>query len=84
VLLLMSVIYAAGMVPHYGLYAKSNDKAIMFSHVSSFAVFAIFVLILYPYTTFYAVPFSLLLSFVWMGLFKQVAYMTSTDENVKH
>jgi O-antigen/teichoic acid export membrane protein len=84
VLLLMSVIYAAGMVPHYGLYAKRNDKAIMFSHVSSFAVFAIFVLILYPYTTFYAVPFSLLLSFVWMGLFKQVAYMTSTDENVKH
>ncbi len=75
VLLGMAIVYAIGMVPHYGLYARGSDRAIMFSHVSSLAVFGGIVVLLGRAWPLYAVPWALAGSFSWMGGLKLWLYM---------
>lgn len=73
-LLTVSVAYAIGMIPHYGLYAYSGDKSIVFAHISSLAIFIISLAITSPFYPFEATACSLIAAFVWMGLFKHWQY----------
>ena len=75
VLLSMAVIYAMGMVPHYGLYAIGADRSIMFAHISSLAVFVISVVLMLKALPLYVVPLSLVVAFSWMGGLKMWLYL---------
>jgi O-antigen/teichoic acid export membrane protein len=74
VLLAVAVVYSAGMVPHYGLYAKGADRSIVIAHVSSLLIFAFSTYLFSQLTLHYAVPLGLLAAFSWMGVFKLLAY----------
>ncbi|MFG6535311.1 lipopolysaccharide biosynthesis protein [Sulfitobacter sp. 1A16787] len=69
-LLLMAVIYALGMVAHYGLYAHGADKSILFAHISSLLVFFTAVTLLANLLPFEATAVALNLGFAWMGMLK--------------
>ncbi len=73
-LLGMTVIYAVGMVPHYGLYARGADKTIVFAHVSSLLVFGVVVAVLATIVPQAATACALIAAFLWMGLFKLWRY----------
>lgn len=73
-LLLMSVIYAIGMVPHYGLYAHGADKTILFAHVSSLGIFVIGLTLTSSYYPLEATAYALFAAFAWMGGYKFVRY----------
>ncbi len=67
ILLVMVVIYAVGMVPHYGLYARGADRSILFAQLSSLIVFAVLVALTVGSWPLYAVPLALIGAFMWMG-----------------
>jgi hypothetical protein len=73
-LLSVTVIYAGGMIPHYGLYAMRADRSIMFAHLSSLVVFFVVVALLASTTPLYTVPYALLAAFTWMGIYKLWRY----------
>lgn len=73
-LLLVSIIYNVGMVPHYGLYARGADRSIFFAYVSSLPVFAIATALSAPYYPLEAAAFGLLAAFTWMGGLNLVQY----------
>ncbi len=75
VLLVMVVIYAIGMVPHYGLYAFGADRIIMLSHLSSLGIFILMVALMVGTWPFFAVPLALIGSFSWMGGVKLWFYL---------
>jgi O-antigen/teichoic acid export membrane protein len=66
-LLILAVVHGIGMVPHYALYARGADRAIVFSHVSSLAVFAVIIALTADKWPLYAVPVGLIGAFLWMG-----------------
>jgi O-antigen/teichoic acid export membrane protein len=74
VLLAVAVVYSAGMVPHYGLYAKGADRSIVFAHVSSLVIFALAAYLFSHVTLRYAAPLALFAAFTWMAVFKLLAY----------
>lgn len=73
-LLGMTVIYAIGMIPHYGLYAYGADKSIIFAHVSSLLVFGIVLLAVAKIAPMAATAYALNAAFLWVGLFKWWRY----------
>lgn len=73
-LLSMVVIYAIGMIPHYGLYAKGSDRSIMIAHISSLLVFVVVVWLTARIAPLEAAAYGLLAAFTWMGLFKYWRY----------
>lgn len=80
-LLGMTIIYAIGMVPHYGLYARGADKSIVIAHVSSLLVFGVVVAALATLAPQAAAACALIASFLWMGLFKQWRYRTLNKDS---
>jgi O-antigen/teichoic acid export membrane protein len=74
ILLCMTVVYAAGMVPHYALYAQGGDKIIVLAHVSSLLVFGVVVAVLANLTPLAATAYALLAAFLWMGAVKYFCY----------
>lgn len=73
-LLAVAVVYAVGMIPHYGLYARGADRSIIVAHVSSLIVFAIVVVLLAKLAPLEAAAYGLLAAFAWMGGFKLYQY----------
>src|SRR5690606_26241984 len=73
-LLASMVLYAIGMVPHYGLYAKGRDKPIVKSHVLGLVVFVPMVWLVAQYDAYLAVPAGLVLVFLVILVFKSVVY----------
>ncbi|MGB0466066.1 MAG: lipopolysaccharide biosynthesis protein [Pontibacterium sp.] len=74
ILLAGAVIYAVGMVPHYGLYARKADKAIVFSHITSLVVFVIVSFLCAEMLPLEAPAIGLAVAFVWMLFVKQYMY----------
>lgn len=74
-LLIMAVIYAIGMVPHYGLYARGADRSIVFAHISSLLVFILIIALTVAHWPMYTAPLALIGAFTWMGGFKLWAYI---------
>lgn len=76
-LLSMMMIYAVGMVPHYGLYAKGADKVIVFAHISSLMVFGAVIIALAKAMPFAATACALIAAFSWMGMVKYCCYISA-------
>lgn len=74
VLLFAIFLYALSMVPHYGLYAMSEDRSIIVSHVVSLVAFVVLAALVTVFFPIYGVPLSLCGSFVIMLIYKSVAY----------
>jgi len=73
-LLLASVLYALGMIPHYALYAQGKDKPIITSHIGSLVVFVASTWLISNYTTMLAVPVGACLAFAFILLWKSTAF----------
>lgn len=69
-ILLATVLYAVGMVPHYALYAQGHDRPIIQSHIVSFLVFIPATWLLSLYSPLLAVPLGLSAAFALILLWK--------------
>lgn len=68
---------ALSYVPHYGLYAKNKDKAIILSGVCSLFIFLVAVVFLSFWDVIYAIPASLIVTYVFVLAWKWRAYKQS-------
>ncbi|MBB3189432.1 lipopolysaccharide biosynthesis protein [Halomonas cerina] len=75
ILLFAIFVYGLSMVPHYGLYAMAEDKAIIVSHVASFIVFVLLSGLVVRVLPIYGVPLALCGSFLFLLAHKSLAYM---------
>lgn len=73
-LLAVAFVYAIGMIPHYGLYAKGNDRPMLIAHVSSLFIFAITIFATASFSPFEAVAYGLLSAFLWILIVKFYFY----------
>lgn len=73
-LLTVSVVQSLGMIPHYGLYARRADRAIVGAHISSLLVFLVVAAALARVTPVMAAPWGLLAAMLWMAGFKAYRY----------
>lgn len=78
-LLLAVTIYTLSMVPHVGLYARRQDKAILYSQLLGFVIFFCGVLWGAPQYGVIAIPWSLCLSFLSILIWKFAAYRWVRD-----
>lgn len=76
--MLVICLYAASMVPHYGLYAQGHDLPIIVSHITSLMVFGMSTWIFSKYWPSQAVPLGLCVAFAWMFFWKSWAYYRLT------
>lgn len=74
-LLLAMTLNALSMVPHYALYARGQDRQIIYSHVGSVFVFVLAVLFLCSSYGSLAIPVGLNISFAFILVWKSVAYL---------
>ncbi|SDB16499.1 lipopolysaccharide biosynthesis protein [Pseudomonas sp. NFACC13-1] len=62
-ILLATVLYALGMIPHYGLYAQGRDRPIIHSQIASLVIFALVTWSFVDVRPHLAVPLGLCISF---------------------
>lgn len=70
ILLLVAVMYAAGLAPQSGLYAKGKDRSILIANLSSLVVFVIMIAALARAVPLFAVPLGLFGAFLWVCVFR--------------
>ena len=73
--------HAAGMVPHYALYAMRGDNWIVSAHVSSIVVFLIVLAVFELESGIYLVSSALLLSLLWAGLIKTIGMIIMRNQS---
>lgn len=80
--LVANIFYCISMIPHYILYAKNYDKAIVFSHVVSLFVFILFTIVLVEMAVSLAIVYSILISYLFLLLVKYILvyFLESKDE----
>ena len=69
---LATVFFAISMVPHYGLYARRQDRSIILSHVFSLPIFFIFVSMMSSSFGVQAVPIAMTVSFMFLLIIKAI------------
>ena len=74
-LLLMMVINALSMVPHYALYAQGIDRHIIYSHIASLLIFVAATWFFARHSPLLAVPFGLIAAHVVMLVWKAWAFL---------
>lgn len=74
-LLVATIINAVSMVPHYGLYARGCDKAIIYSHIASLIAFVAFTWIISQSAPEIAIPLGINLAFFVIATWKSLAYI---------
>lgn len=74
-LLLGTSLFALSMVPHYGLYARGQDKHIIASHMFGLLVFAGVAFALEGYTALFAVPLAMCAAFATLLIWKTGVYL---------
>jgi O-antigen/teichoic acid export membrane protein len=77
-LLLATLLYAVGMVPHYALYAQGQDRPIIHSHIASLVCFIPTTWLLSTHWPYLAVPLGLCTAFALILLWKSWAYFVLT------
>jgi O-antigen/teichoic acid export membrane protein len=73
-----TILYALGMVPHYGLYAQGFDRPIIYSHAASLAVFVGATWIAAQFNSLIAVPLGLCATFAIIAMWKGWAFFALT------
>lgn len=78
VLVFMVLLQVFGYIPHYGLYAKGQDKQIVISSVVSVPLFILSVYLIAQYNSMYAIPIGLCIVYGFILIYKICAYYLST------
>lgn len=71
---LAAALFGISMIPHYGLYARREDRTIVFSHLTSLPIFLLGTLVLIPLIGVAAVPAAMCLAFLFLLLAKLLAF----------
>lgn len=71
---LAAALFGISMIPHYGLYARREDRIIVFSHLASLPIFLLGALVLIPLIGVAAVPAAMCLAFLFLLLAKLLAF----------
>ncbi len=71
---LAAALSAISMVPHYGLYARRQDRPIVLSHLASLPVFAVSALALGSALQEAAVPAAMAIAFLFLLASKSLAF----------
>lgn len=79
-LLLVSVLSAVGMIPHYALYSQGRDKPIIHSHLAVLPIFILSVSTLSIWMPMLAVPIGLCISQLFILVWKIFAYYYYTPK----
>ena len=82
-ILLATVLYAVGMVPHYALYAQGHDRPIIQSHIASILVFIPITWLLSLYSPLLAVPLGLSAAFTLILLWKSWFFFQLTPTHYR-
>lgn len=69
------IVNALGLIPHYGLYARGQDRPIIFSHLAALGRFVAVTGLLSKSHAALAVPIGLNLSFLVILIWKSTAYL---------
>ena len=83
-LLLASILYALGMVPHYALYAQGQDRPLVFSHIASLIVFGLATWLFSFNWPQLAIPFGLTAAFLLILVWKCYAYFRLTPPQYRN
>ena len=81
-ILLATITNAIGLIPHYALYAAGKDGAIILSHTFGFIVFFVAVYFLQPTSFALAVPQGLFVAFLFILIFKAIAYIVFSQSRM--
>lgn len=81
--LLATLLYAIGMVPHYALYAQGHDRPIIRSHIASLLVFIPATWLFSLHWPLLAVPFGLCSAFLLILLWKSWAFFQVTPAHYR-
>lgn len=73
-ILIATLLYALGMIPHYGLYAQGRDRPIIYSHIASLIIFIATTWSAAQYSPHIAVPLGLCASFFCVLCWKSWSY----------
>lgn len=76
-LLAATIINAFSMIPHYGVYARKHDRAIIRSHIIALPIFIATSTLLSLLTAVYAVPIGLCITQLFILIWKLQAYIKS-------
>ena len=71
---LAAALSGISMIPHYGLYARRNDRPIILAHLASLPIFFVASLSLIPLLGIAAVPAAMALAFLFLLLAKLFAF----------
>lgn len=74
ILVFMVLLQVFSYIPHYGLYARGEDRGIVVSNVMSVPLFIVSVLLLAQYDTLYAIPIALCIVYGFVLIYKTCAY----------
>ncbi|QJI16872.1 MULTISPECIES: lipopolysaccharide biosynthesis protein [unclassified Pseudomonas] len=77
-ILLATVLYAVGMIPHFGLYAQGRDRPIIFSHIASLIIFILATGSFAQYWPHLGVPLGLCVSFFCVLCWKSWSFYRLT------
>lgn len=77
-ILLATLLYAVGMVPHFALYAQGKDRPIIHSHIASLICFITVTWLGSTHWPYLAVPIGLCTTFALILLWKSLAYFALT------
>jgi len=82
-ILMATLLYAIGMVPHYALYAQGHDRPIIHSHIVSLLSFIPATWLFSLHWPLLAVPLGLCTAFVLMLLWKFWAFFQMTPAHYR-
>ncbi|NWC11302.1 hypothetical protein HX776_21130 [Pseudomonas agarici] len=77
-ILLTTLLYSVGMVPHYALYAQGLDRPIIHSHIASLLIFIPSTWLFSQFWPLQAVPLGLCVAFFLILLWKSLAFVRLT------
>ncbi|WP_350648848.1 oligosaccharide flippase family protein [Pseudomonas sp. HY13-MNA-CIBAN-0226] len=77
-LLLATLLYAIGMVPHFALYAQGQDRPIIHSHIASLICFIPATWLASTHWPYLAVPLGMCATFALILFWKSWAYFALT------
>lgn len=78
-----AILNAIGMVPHYALYARGQDRTIILSHIAALPVFAVTTFATSQISSYFAVPTGLVAGFAVILLWKSLVYLKMTAAIVR-
>lgn len=74
-ILFANILYGLSMIPHYALYAKGYDRAIVYSHLLAFFVFVGSSFVLADHYSVLSIPYAMCIAFGFVLLWKATVFI---------